>query len=631
MFTTIHKRLRRPPAWFSLLTIFALLAQMSTPMSTYAAGEVVTINLAVFGGAPTYRASGFIYGIAQDGSQPGNTLLTDIKTKFLRAGGAQIGCPNGGYVNGQYTPRWNSVKAYYAKAQAIGATLLLLPHDLWGADAVCNVPRWPGQGGNWTEYTNFMNQIITDAIANGMTGPNVRWELWNEPDLSAFWGGTQAQYLEMWKRGYQLVRSRIPGAVFEGPSFSAYPQSNTWWNSYLDYIKANNVIPNYMAWHDEWGGNDPVGDVSNMNSMLSSRSITVTGYDINEYGTSSEQNPGHSAWFIARLERANGGVDGLRGNWGMGGGLYAGMGDLVNSSWQPFGQWWIYKRYADQTGQRTSVTPSSNNQIDAISFIDSAASKSIIVVGNKGGATGNINVQINGIPAYLQNGGQTRVLLERMPAGSSYVSAPTVVSNTSMTVSNNSLTVVINWSNAQDGYTLTLTPGAGGPTATPTRTNTPGGPTATPTRTPTPGATTYYKIINRNSSKLADVNGGSTADGGLVIQWTDNGGQNQHWRFVDAGGGYYQIINRKSGKCLDVSGISTADGAIVHQWGCGSGTPGLNQQWQMVTVGSYFQLQVRHSGKCLNVVGSSTANGAQLEQRTCSSGNSFQWSRTTTP
>jgi hypothetical protein len=35
--------------------------------------------------------------------------------------------------------------------------------------------------------------------------------------------------------------------------------------------------------------------------------------------------------------------------------------------------------------------------------------------------------------------------------------------------------------------------------------------------------------VNRNSGKVIDVNGASTADGAAVIQWTDHGGNNQQW------------------------------------------------------------------------------------------------------
>jgi hypothetical protein len=140
------------------------------PLSAHAAAvEGFTINFAVAGEAPTYSASGFIYGLSQDGTQPAASLQSGIKTQFLRVGGTQIDCPNGGWVNNDFTPRWNSVLSYYARAQAIGARLILLSHDLWEP---MQVPNYPGDNGNWTAYTNFMNLVISDFKANGMTNAN---------------------------------------------------------------------------------------------------------------------------------------------------------------------------------------------------------------------------------------------------------------------------------------------------------------------------------------------------------------------------------------------------------------------------------------------------------------------------
>jgi hypothetical protein len=427
-------------------------AASCVPPNPPSAKDSVIVDMGVTSGAPTYRASGFIYGISQDGSQPPLATLSDIEVRHLRVGGAQIGCPSGGYVNGQYAARWNAVKAYYAKAKATGATLLVLVHDIWGADAVCKVPRWPGGGGDWSEYTRFVTQLIGDMKANGMTGPDVRWDLWNEPDYSAFWGGTQAQWLEMWKRGYQQVRAAIPDAVIEGPSLASGVGS--WFNAFLDYTKANKVIPDYVGWHEAGGGGDPVNDAKNARAALSNRGMNVSSLDISEYGSGSEQNPGHSAWFIARLERAH--VDGLRSNWGGGSGLYSTMAGLVTNSWQPNAQWWVYKRYADQTGVRASVTAGS--QIDAVAYQDATRAKAIIVVGNRGGTTGSVNVVIENVPAWLERDGTTNAVVEKMPNGNGAVTAPTVVSNAAAAVTCHSFTVAVDWSDAKDGYAVSLTP-----------------------------------------------------------------------------------------------------------------------------------------------------------------------------
>ncbi|NNN35377.1 family 43 glycosylhydrolase [Streptomyces sp. S3(2020)] len=135
---------------------------------------------------------------------------------------------------------------------------------------------------------------------------------------------------------------------------------------------------------------------------------------------------------------------------------------------------------------------------------------------------------------------------------------------------------------------------------------------------------TYYRLTNRNSGKVMDVQAPNTDTGVKIGQYTANGKPWQQWRFVDLGNGYSRIESLNSGKCLDVNNASTADAAALIQWTCHSGT---NQQFQWVATDGWFQLKARHSGKCVTVAGASTANLALLEQRTCDTTAAFQWSR----
>ena len=137
-------------------------------------------------------------------------------------------------------------------------------------------------------------------------------------------------------------------------------------------------------------------------------------------------------------------------------------------------------------------------------------------------------------------------------------------------------------------------------------------------------STTYYRVTNRNSGKVLDVQQTNTNAGANVGQYAANSQPWQDWQFVDVGSGYFNIVSRNSGLCLDVNGVSTADGASIIQWTCNGGT---NQQWQWRASGSFFQLVARHSGKCADVAGSSTADGANVEQRACTTANNFLWSR----
>ncbi len=95
-----------------------------------------------------------------------------------------------------------------------------------------------------------------------------------------------------------------------------------------------------------------------------------------------------------------------------------------------------------------------------------------------------------------------------------------------------------------------------------------------------PGA--YYRFLNINSGDALDVNGASTANGAGIIQWPQNGGNNQQWIITDNGGGYYKITNRNSTEALDVNGASTTAGAGIIQWPWSGG--GNNQQWQQLNI-----------------------------------------------
>src|SRR5512137_1782878 len=101
---------------FGGLTLL-LVGCASTIPSTPPPVDEITVDFGKTSGSPTYRASGFIYGLSEDGTLPPVELQSEIKVKFIRAGGAQLGCPNGGYVNGDYARRWESVKGYYARAK----------------------------------------------------------------------------------------------------------------------------------------------------------------------------------------------------------------------------------------------------------------------------------------------------------------------------------------------------------------------------------------------------------------------------------------------------------------------------------------------------------------------------------
>ena len=134
---------------------------------------------------------------------------------------------------------------------------------------------------------------------------------------------------------------------------------------------------------------------------------------------------------------------------------------------------------------------------------------------------------------------------------------------------------------------------------------------------------TWYKIVNRNSGDVLDVNGQSTAAGASIIQWSYWGGNNQQWSLAILDSGLYNITNRNSSLLLDMAGASKVNGDSAIQW---TANGALNQQWQVIDIGfGYYQILNHNSGQSLDVNGASTANGATIIQWPVNGGHNQQW------
>lgn len=136
-------------------------------------------------------------------------------------------------------------------------------------------------------------------------------------------------------------------------------------------------------------------------------------------------------------------------------------------------------------------------------------------------------------------------------------------------------------------------------------------------------------LTNANSGDVMDVSGGSTANGGVVIQWPSNGGANQHWALQPVSGNVFTLRSTGSGLCLDVPSSSTAEGVQLDQWTCDGGA---NQEWAFDAAGNYssssdtsFVLVNLNSGMTAEVKGQSSASGAKIDQWPGNGGSNQTW------
>ncbi|WP_184055300.1 RICIN domain-containing protein [Paraburkholderia sp. MM5384-R2] len=133
-------------------------------------------------------------------------------------------------------------------------------------------------------------------------------------------------------------------------------------------------------------------------------------------------------------------------------------------------------------------------------------------------------------------------------------------------------------------------------------------------------AQTSSTLTVNGTTLCADVNAESKTPGASVIEWTCNGGNNQHWTLTQ-NNGLYQFVNVNSNLCLDIYGVSTDAGAGADQWTCNGQA---NQSFQLIPQGGGFAIVASQSHLCL-AVASLTAKGSQITQQPCSGAALQTW------
>lgn len=97
-----------------------------------------------------------------------------------------------------------------------------------------------------TEWGAAVSAVVSHYANLGYTGWD--WEVWNEPDISSSFKGTQAQFDGMYAAAASAVRSADPTAKVGGPA--VYNLSSSWLNDFLAYLQANPSVPlDFLTYH----------------------------------------------------------------------------------------------------------------------------------------------------------------------------------------------------------------------------------------------------------------------------------------------------------------------------------------------------------------------------------------------
>jgi hypothetical protein len=580
--------------------VLALAISLLAPARSALAAESLSVNLAATTGPATGVGEGFLYGVSQDGTQPADQYLEPLGINAFRGGGHVSGGWIGdGYQNGSGTQA--DVNTVIAQARRLTqapyhAQYQVLLSDIFGADA--GQPSntvYPCTNGDCSNWVTFLDDVVGELQATGL---KFAYDIWNEPELSIFWGPgvNTTQYFQMWDTAYRQIRSLAPGATIVGPDFAYTPQQNNGeWQTWLAHVKSAGTAPDMISNHDEGDGDDPVAVAQAIDNDVSAAGLPHIPLSANEYQPADEQTAGVTAWYLARFAQS-GYTNAMRGNW-----VccltpnITGVLTQVNGSWEPNGNWWAMRDYADMTGSLVSTSGEVGSTAIAAAE-DSSAKRAVAIVGDENGYTGAASVTFSGLGSvpWLASNGSVNVVVDRIP--DQYpLSSPLVVVNQSMSTSSGSITVPFTFQASHDAFAIYLTPATSGGGGFPSG---------------------YHKLVVANDGLCADVYGNTTASGAAIDQWTCNGQSNQQFQFVPGSGGHGELQAENSGDDITVTGNATAAGTpdIVQEPVSGS----TSSQWlPMQQSDGSWEFENSASGLCLDVYGAGSNLGQQLDQWPC--------------
>jgi xylan 1,4-beta-xylosidase len=125
---------------------------------------------------------------------------------------------------------------------------------------------------DYAEWAKFVGRLTTHWIHRYGIDEVKSWffEVWNEPNLKAFWTGAQADYFKLYRFTAQAIKEVDDRLQVGGPATA----NNEWITEFLDFCEKNNVPADFVSTHhyptDALG---TIGEDTETQLALSQRSI----------------------------------------------------------------------------------------------------------------------------------------------------------------------------------------------------------------------------------------------------------------------------------------------------------------------------------------------------------------------
>ena len=112
----------------------------------------------------------------------------------------------------------------------------------------------PKDNYKWAVVCEHIIRHYTEGWADGFHMDIEYWEIWNEPDLDSddsankrCWGGTAAEFYELFCVAFKHLKSCFPHLKIGGPACAGLKED--WLNGFFTTLKNNDIVPDFFSWH----------------------------------------------------------------------------------------------------------------------------------------------------------------------------------------------------------------------------------------------------------------------------------------------------------------------------------------------------------------------------------------------
>ncbi len=124
------------------------------------------------------------------------------------------------------------------------------------------------------EWSAFIKDFIHFLIDRYGKKEVESWlfEVWNEPDLIVFFGGSMEDYFHLYEITVKAIKSVDSNILVGGPSTSG----SKWINEFLEFVHKNNLPLDFITTHQYAG--DPIGNIDGNNLELKEEKPSVSPF-----------------------------------------------------------------------------------------------------------------------------------------------------------------------------------------------------------------------------------------------------------------------------------------------------------------------------------------------------------------